>query len=106
MDITDNEFEEKVLEKSKTIPVIVDFWAPWCPPCLMLKPILEKIEKNYQKKIVLIKVNVQENKEKASEYGVMGIPNVKLFKQGEVIDEFSGAMPEENVKEWLDKNLQ
>lgn len=105
MDINDNEFEKEVIEKSNKIPVIVDFWAPWCMPCLMLSPILEQIEKDYKGKFIIAKVNVDQNREKASEYGVMGIPSVKLFKKGEVIAEFVGAKPEQNVKDWLNKNL-
>lgn len=105
MDITDNEFEIEVIEKSKQIPVVVDFWAPWCSPCLMLSPSLEKFEEKYEGKFILAKVNVDENKEQATKYGVMGIPNVKLFKNGKLVDEFVGVMPEHEIKNWLGKNL-
>ncbi len=105
MDITDEQFEKEVIEKSKKVPVVVDFGASWCAPCQMLGPILEKLEKDYEGKFILAKVNVEENKEQATKYGVMGIPSVKFFKNGEIVDEFTGAMPEQTIKEWLDKNI-
>jgi putative thioredoxin len=71
----------------------------------MLSPILEKIAREYENKFILAKVNVDESKEKATQFGVMGIPSVKLFKNGDIVDEFTGVMPEESVKGWLDKNL-
>ena len=105
INVNDENFEKEVIEKSKTVPVVVDFWASWCAPCLMLSPILEKIAREYENKFILAKVNVDESKEKATQFGVMGIPSVKLFKNGDIVDEFTGVMPEESVKGWLDKNL-
>jgi len=105
MEINDSNFQEEVIEKSKQIPILVDFWGKWCPPCLTLKPILEKLEKDYDGKFILAKLDVNENKEKAEEYNIRSIPNVKLFKDGKVVDEFVGAIPEYKVKEFLDKNL-
>lgn len=99
------DFKKEVLDRSKTTPVVVDFWASWCMPCNMLKPVLEKVANEYKGKIFLAKVNVQENPELAEEYGVMSIPSVKLFKKGKIVADFSGAIPESRVKEWLDKNL-
>jgi putative thioredoxin len=105
IDVNDANFEKEVIEKSKEIPVVVDFWAQWCGPCQMLGPILEKIAKEYDGKFILAKANVDEAKEKAAGYGVMGIPSVKMFKDGKIVDDFVGAIPEEAIKKWLDKNL-
>ena len=108
IDISDADFEEKVLKKSEKIPVVVDFWAPWCPPCNVLGPVLDKVsgDKEYDGKFILAKLNVQENEERSKEYGVMGIPAVKMFKSGKVVAEFIGAKPEEKVREWLNENLK
>jgi len=105
MEITDSNFQREVLEKSKKTPVLVDFWASWCMPCMMLKPVLEKIEKDYNGKFILAKINVEENQQTPSEYDVSGIPAVKLFKNGKLVDEFIGAIPESAVRKFLDKNL-
>jgi len=105
IEVNDNNFEEKVIVKSKEIPVVVDFWAQWCKPCLMLGPILEKLAKENKDKFILAKVNVDEAPLSSQKYGIMSIPNVKLFKDGKIVDEFVGAYPETFVKEWLKKNL-
>jgi putative thioredoxin len=104
-DANDSNFKEKVLEKSKEIPVIVDFWAEWCMPCLMLSPILEGIIEDYKGKVFLVKCNIDENPEMADKYKVSSIPNVKLFKNKEIVDEFTGTIPEHKLKEWIDRNL-
>jgi len=105
MEITESNFKEKVIEKSKEVPVVVDFWASWCMPCLMLGPMIEKIAEDYKGKIILAKVNIDDNQALAREYKVMGIPAVKMFKQGKIIDEFTGALPEAEIKNWIEKNL-
>ncbi len=103
VEIDEKNFEKEVIEKSKKIPVLVDFYASWCMPCSILSPILEKIAKELEGKLVLVKINVDDAPKLTEEYKIMGIPNVKLFKNGKVVDEFVGAMPEFEVKEWLKK---
>lgn len=105
IETNDNDFAEKVLEQSKKIPVIVDFWASWCGPCMALKPTMEKLAKEYDKKFILAKMNVEDNSVYARKYSIMSIPAVKFFKNGEVIDEFIGLQPENTIKSWIEKNL-
>ncbi len=99
------DFEQEVIEASFKQPVVVDFWAPWCGPCKSLKPILEKLAAEYGGKFVLAKVNADENQQLSAQFGVRGIPDVKAVVNGKVVDEFSGALPESGVREWLNKIL-
>jgi thioredoxin len=103
--VTDNDFNESVVEQSKKLPVVVDFWAPWCTPCIMLGPTLEKLAGEYNGKFILAKMNVDENHAVSQRYGIMSIPNVKLFRDGELVDEFIGVLPEPAVKQWLERNI-
>jgi len=98
-------FQKDVIEKSFDKPVLVDFWAEWCAPCRMIGPILEQLAEENKESWVLAKVDTDKNQQTATEYGVRGIPNVKLFRNGEVINEFTGALPESAIKEWLKKSI-
>jgi len=102
-DVNHADFEEQVIEASFNQPVVIDFWAPWCAPCKVLKPILEKLADEYGGKFKLAKVNSDENQEIAARYAVRGIPAVKAMVDGKIVNEFTGALPEGSVREWLDK---
>ena len=99
------DFQKDVIEKSKQVAVLVDFYADWCMPCKMLTPILEELANEYKDKLRVVKINVDQFPEIAEQYNVRSIPNVKLFKDGNVVDEFIGLMPKDAIKLWLDKNL-
>jgi putative thioredoxin len=103
LDVGLADFNQNVLEESNHRPVVVDFWAPWCGPCKSLKPVLEKLAAEYGGKFLLAKINSDDNQELAARYGVRGIPSVKAFIDGEPVDEFSGALPEGEVRAFLDR---
>lgn len=102
LDVGQADFDRNVIEASRQRPVLVDFWAPWCGPCKVLKPLLEKLAAEYGGKFLLAKINSDDNQALAVRYGVRGIPSVKAFIDGEVVDEFSGALPEGEVRAFLD----
>jgi len=94
-----------VIERSRTTPVLVDFWAPWCGPCRTLKPTLEKLAGEAGDRWALVTVDVMNFEGTAAQFGIRSIPDVKLFSGGRVVAQFTGSMPESAVREWLDKNL-
>ena len=102
-DVNQENFEALVVAASHQQPVVIDFWAPWCGPCKVLKPMLEKLAEEYGGKFVLAKVNSDENQELSAHFAVRGIPAVKAMVKGKVVDEFTGALPEGEVRAWLDK---
>ena len=102
-DVSLAEFETQVLLPAQEVPVVVDFWAPWCEPCKVLKPLLEKLAEEYAGRFLLAKVNADENPELSQHFGVRSIPTVKVLFQGQLVDEFSGALPESQIREFLDR---
>ena len=104
-EVTEADFQNRVIEESRKRLVLVDFWAPWCGPCRTLTPIIEKLASEYAGRFLLAKVNSDENQSLAGELGVRGIPNVKAFSGGEMIDEFTGAMPEGMVRQFIERLL-
>ncbi|MFN0316970.1 MAG: thioredoxin [Burkholderiales bacterium] len=101
-DVTDASFESDVIEASKKVPVLVDFWAPWCGPCRSLAPVLEKLADQYEGKFLLAKVNSDENPGVSRQYAIRSIPNVKAFVGGQQVDEFLGALPESQVRAFIE----
>ena len=97
-------FAQVVIQNSHQIPVLVDFWADWCQPCKSLMPVLAKLADEYQGAFILVKVNTDQNQELAMQFGVRSLPTVKLFKGGQPVDEFMGALPEAEVRKFINKH--
>jgi putative thioredoxin len=100
-DVTEAEFEQRVLQSSRALPVIVDFWASWCQPCKVLKPLLEKLAEEHQGSFLLAKVDTEAWPNLAAHFGVRGIPDVRAFVDGKIVDGFTGALPEAQVRAFL-----
>ena len=98
-------FKKDVIDISFKIPIVVDFWAEWCAPCRILGPVLEKLANESKDKWKLVKINTELQPEMASQYDISSIPAVKMFSKGEIIADFVGALPEQNIKKWLNGNL-
>jgi len=100
-DVTDADFEQRVLQRSAELPVLVDFWADWCQPCHMLAPVIERAVAGHEGKVELAKLDADANQATAARYGVRGLPTVKAFRDGRVASEFSGAQPPEVVERFV-----
>jgi putative thioredoxin len=105
IDVTMATFEQEVIAASMTTPVLVDFWAPWCGPCKSLGPILEKVERDYEGRFKLVKINSDDEQQLAGAFGIRSIPTCVLLIGGRPVDGFAGALPEGRIKEFLDKHL-
>ena len=103
LNLTDDNFEEEVLKSG--VPVLVDFWAPWCGPCQMMGPIIEELASEYEGKVKVAKLNVDESQTTAGKYKVMSIPTFLVFKGGEVVDQMVGGVQKDKLKEMIEKHL-
>ncbi len=100
---TDTSFEEQVLQSD--VPVLVDFWAPWCGPCRMVAPVVEEIAEQYEGKVRVVKINTDENPQKASQYGIRSIPTLMIFKGGQKVDVVVGAVPRATLANTLERHI-
>jgi putative thioredoxin len=105
LDVTDATFQTEVIERSRDVPVVVDLWAPWCGPCRTLGPIIEKVVDDTSGQVVLTKVNIDENPQVSAAFGVQSIPLVVALKDGQPVDGFLGAYPEDTVREFVQRLL-
>jgi len=101
VEVTDANFEEEILKS--TVPALVDFWAPWCGPCKSIAPVIEELAADYGEKMKFAKLNVDDNPKTPSKYDVRGIPNLVIFKSGEVVEQIVGAVPKDQLVEAIDK---
>lgn len=101
--VTDTTFKQEVLESE--VPVLVDFWAPWCGPCRMVAPVVDEVAQHYEGKVKVVKVNTDENPGVASQYGIRSIPTLMIFKDGQRVDMVVGAVPKTTLITTLDKHI-
>ena len=101
LQVTDGDFEQQILQSDK--PALVDFWAAWCGPCRTVGPVIEELAGEYAGKIKVAKLNVEDNKETPTKYGIRGIPTLIILKDGKVVDQIVGAVPKARIKELLDR---
>ena len=100
-DVAQADFEQNVVERSREVPVVVDFWAEWCGPCKMIAPALEELAGSMNGKVKIVKLNVDENPQTAAKYGIMSIPTLMLFKNGELASRQVGAAPKQKLEQWI-----
>lgn len=105
VNVTEETFEKDILERSHSVPVVIDFWAPWCGPCRALGPILEKFADDFQGQFILAKVNTDEAQQLAAAFQVQGIPAVFALRNGQLVSKFTGALPESQVRAFLEEIL-
>jgi putative thioredoxin len=105
-DVSAENFQQLVIEQSHQRPVVADFWAAWCQPCQMLMPLLQTLVESYDGKFFLAKINSDEQQELASQYGVRSLPTVKIFRHGEIVDEFMGVQPESAIRDIIDRYIE
>jgi putative thioredoxin len=105
IEVTEENFQSVILDGSMQQPVLIDFWASWCQPCQALMPLLAKLADEYQGKFILAKINTEEQQAIAAQFQIRSIPAVKLVYQGKLVDEFAGALPESEVRAFLDKHI-
>ena len=103
LNVEDKNFKEKVLEADK--PVLCDFWAEWCGPCKQISPILSELAEDYKEKVLIAKINIDENPEVPSNYGIMSIPTLILFKNGKSVSTQIGLLEKVSLTKWIDENL-